>query len=69
MCPSHSIHVLLPDVHEMGELDLSRAVSLAEHALSDGDFTAADRLAKEALQQGTSYEALVYALRYSGGVV
>jgi phage shock protein A len=41
------------------QLDLSRAVSLAEQALSDGDFAAAEKLAKEALDQGTSYEALV----------
>ncbi len=44
----------------MGELDLSRAVSLAEQALSDGDFNNAERLAQEALLQGPSYEALVY---------
>ncbi len=31
----------------------------AEQALSDGDFAAADRLARGVLQAGTSYEALV----------
>jgi hypothetical protein len=31
----------------------------AEQALSDGDFAAAERLARASLQQGTTYEALV----------
>ena len=45
----------------MGEKQeqMIRAASLAEQALSDGDFAAAERHAQEALAGGTSYEALV----------